>query len=70
MVVDYLDALIPLCFGAIVLGFPQVLTRRDWTAEANRRLKKRLRLAGILLLIAGGLVRVAKIGLRVTGSST
>ena len=59
--VDYIDCLIPLVAGILVLLAPQVLTKRDLAAEENASTRKRLRLAGVLLVVAGILIFVATV---------
>ena len=49
----YINFLIPLILGMIVLLFPQVFTKKDLNEEDNKKTKKRLRLAGIAAIIAG-----------------
>ena len=51
--VKYIDCLIPFCGGVIVLLFPQVFTKRDLAAEENAKIRKRLRLIGVFLIVAG-----------------
>ena len=58
---DYIDCLIPLVAGILVLLAPQVLTKRDLAAEENASTRKRLRLAGVLLVVAGILIFVATV---------
>jgi len=55
----HIDWLIPSCAGALVLLAPQIFTKADLTLEANASTRKRLRLAGILGIVAGILLFIA-----------
>jgi len=55
-IIDFVDALIPLGFAVSLLVWPQVFTKKDLEADENAPTVKRLKTAGIVLLIAGALI--------------
>ncbi len=59
---NFIDVLIPLAGALLVLAFPQCLTKRDLKAEENRKVARRLRTSGWLLLVAAALILVANVG--------
>ncbi len=61
LLVNYIDCLIPFVAGIVVLLAPQILTKKDLAAEENASTRKRLRWAGVLLVVAGVLIFVATV---------
>ncbi len=64
LLVNYIDCLIPLVAGIVVLLAPQILTKKDLAAEENASTRKRLRWAGVLLVVAGVLIFVATVAVQ------
>ena len=56
LIIDFIDALIPLGVAVLLFACPQVFTKKDLKAEENATSAKRLKTAGIVLLIAGALI--------------
>ena len=61
LLVDLIDARIPLGGAVLLLVWPQAFTRKDLKAEENARTAGRLKTAGILLLVAGVLILIANL---------
>ncbi len=61
LLVNHIDCLIPLVAGIVVLLAPQILTKKDLAAEENASTRKRLRWAGVLLVVAAVLIFVATV---------
>ncbi len=56
LIIDFVDALIPLGIAVLLLVCPRAFTKKDLKAEENATTAKRLKTAGIVLLIAGALI--------------
>ena len=56
LIINSIDALIPLGIAGLLLACPQVFVKKDLEAEENVTTAKRLKTAGIVLLIAGVLI--------------
>ena len=56
LIINSIDALIPVGFAISLLVFPQAFTKKDLKAEENAPTAKRFKTAGIVLLIAGALI--------------
>jgi hypothetical protein len=59
---QYIDALIPLAGALLLWQWPQAFTKKDLKAEENRTLARRFRMIGWLLLAAGVLILIARLG--------
>jgi len=62
MVINFIEALIPLGFAVLLLVFPQWFTKKDLMAEENKGLSSILRKIGWGLMAAGVLILIASIG--------
>lgn len=62
LIIDFVDALIPLGFAVLLLAFPHWFTKKDLKADENKGLAGRLRKIGWLLVAAGLLILIANIG--------
>jgi len=62
LIVDFIDALIPLGVAVLLLAFPQLFTKKDLKADENKRLAARLKMIGWVLMAAGVLILIANIG--------
>jgi len=56
LIINSIDALIPLGIATSLLVCPQAFVKKDLKAEENVTTAKRLKTAGIVLLIAGALI--------------
>jgi hypothetical protein len=56
LIINSIDALIPLGFAGLLLACPQTFVKKDLKAQENATTAKRLKTAGIALLIAGALI--------------
>jgi hypothetical protein len=56
LIVNCIDALIPLSFAASLLVCPQAFTKKDLKAQENAQTAKRFKTVGIVLLVAGALI--------------
>ena len=56
LIINSIDALIPLGFAGLLLARPQAFVKKDLKAQENVTTAKRLKTAGIVLLIAGVLI--------------
>ena len=56
LIINSIDALIPLGFAGLLLACPQAFVKKDLKAQENATTAKRLKTAGIALLIAGALI--------------
>ena len=61
LLINNIDALIPLGGAGLILAFPQWFTKKDLKAEENRILAQRLKLIGLGLLAAGALILIAEL---------
>ena len=59
LIIDFIDALIPLGIAVLLLACPQAFTKKDLKAEENAKVSGRLKKAGVLLLVAGVLILAA-----------
>jgi len=66
LIADFVDVLIPLGFAVLLLGFPQVFTKKDLKADENKKLATRLKMIGWVLAAAGVLILIANIGSALT----
>ena len=64
MVINFIEALIPLGIAVLLLVFPQWFTKKDLKAEENKGLAGKLRKIGWGLMAAGVLILIANIGSR------
>jgi len=62
LIVDFIDALIPLGLAVLLLAFPQLFTKKDLKADENKRLAGTLKKIGWALMAAGVLILIANIG--------
>lgn len=62
LIVDFIDALIPLGLAVLLLAFPQLFTKKDLKADENKRLAGTLKKIGWVLMAAGVLILIANIG--------
>ena len=62
LLIDFIDALIPLGIAVLLLAFPQWFTKKDLKADANQGIASRLKKIGWLLLAAGVLILISNIG--------
>ena len=62
LVIDFIEALIPLGFAVLLLAFPQWFTKKDLLADENKGLAGKLRKIGWGLMAAGVLILIASIG--------
>lgn len=61
LIIDFLDALIPLGIAGLLLLRPQAFTKRDLTLEENATLAGRLKIGGYVLLGAGILILISNL---------
>ena len=61
LIINSIDALIPLGFAVSLLVCPQVFTKKDLKAEENAPTAKRFKTIGNVLLIAGALIFVSNL---------
>ena len=61
IIIDLMNAMIPLGGAFLILVFPQWFTKRDLTSEDNQRLARTFKKAGWILLVAGTLILIANI---------
>ena len=61
LIINSIDALIPLGSAALLLARPQAFVKKDLKAQENATTAKRLKTAGIVLLIAGVLILASNI---------
>ena len=61
LIIDFIDALIPLGIAVLLLVCPQVFTKKDLKAEENSKIAKRLKTVGIVLLGAGILILISNL---------
>ncbi len=62
LIIDVIEALIPLGIALLLLTFPEWFTKKNLQADGNKGLAGRLRMAGWLLLAAGVLILIANVG--------
>jgi len=62
LLIPFIEALIPLGFGVLILVFPQWFTKKDLKAEENQTVAGRLKKIGWVLLGAGILIFIAGVG--------
>ena len=62
LIIDCVDALIPLGFAVLLLAFPQWFTKKNLKADENNGLARKLKKMGWLLMAAGILILIANIG--------
>jgi len=62
LLVQYVDALIPLAAGILAFFFPQALTKVDLTQPEHEPTARKLKWAGRLLLAAGLIMLVGNWG--------
>jgi hypothetical protein len=62
LIMDFIDALIPLGIAVLLLAFPQLFTKKDLRADENKRLATTLKKIGWVLMAAGVLILIANIG--------
>ena len=56
LIINFIDAFIPLGFAVLLLVCPQIFMKKDLKAAENATTAKRLKTAGFFLLIAGALI--------------
>lgn len=61
LIIDCLDALIPLGIAVLLLVRPQAFTKKDLKAEENATLAKRFKTIGFVLLGAGILILISSL---------
>jgi hypothetical protein len=61
LIIDFIDALIPLGIGLFILVRPQVFGKKDLNTEENEKMVKRFKIIGVLLLIAGVLILISNL---------
>ena len=61
IIIDLIDALIPLGIALLLLVCPQVFTKKDLKAEENAKTAGLLKKAGIALLVAGILILISNL---------
>lgn len=62
LIVDFIDALIPLGIAALLLAYPQWFTKKDLKADENKGLAAKLKKIGWVLMAAGILILIANLG--------
>ena len=62
LIMDFIDALIPLGIAVLLLAFPQSFTKKDLKAEENKKLAARLKTIGWVLMAAGILILIGNHG--------
>ncbi|MDD4182849.1 MAG: hypothetical protein PHT53_03405 [Candidatus Omnitrophica bacterium] len=48
---SYMNALIPLMVGVVILAFPQIFTKKDLTQKENMPARKKIQIIGIAAII-------------------
>lgn len=61
LLIEYVDVLIPFIGAVICLMFPRLLFKKNANPFVNERTIKRLRLAGLLLLVVAASRLILKI---------
>jgi hypothetical protein len=61
VIIDFLDALIPLGIAVLLLARPQMFTKKDLKAPENTKTAGLLKKAGIILLVAGILILISNL---------
>lgn len=61
LVINFVEALIPLGIAGLLLAFPQWFTKKDLKANENKGLAGNLRKIGWALMAAGVLILIASI---------
>jgi hypothetical protein len=61
LIIDFIDALIPLGFALVLLICPQAFVKKDLKAEENAPTAKRLKTIGNVLLVAGALIMISNL---------
>jgi hypothetical protein len=61
VIIDFLDALIPLGIAILLLARPQTFTKKDLKAPENAKTAGLLKKAGFILLGAGILILISNL---------
>ena len=61
LIIDFIDALIPMGIAVTLLAFPQWFTKKDLMADENKGLGGKLKKIGWVLMAAGVLILIANI---------
>ena len=61
VIIDFLDALIPLGIAVLLLARPQIFTKKDLKASENAKTAGLLKKGGIILLVAGILILISNL---------
>ena len=62
LVINFIEALVPLGFAVLLLVFPQWFTKKDLKTDENKGLAGIFRKIGWVLMAAGVLILLASIG--------